>query len=158
RPTMARLRGSRDPRAAYRVQNGATTVTELVVAIHWIHVLAGAFLFGSVMGVFWFAVPALLKQPPAQAHATFTTYRTRLTSAVPSGGNLTIWLGLLRGTWLGPVTSMNILLTTSYGHLFLAGILLTVAALIHGGTSANKIEEKVWDGDQFRPGGEAFVR
>jgi putative copper export protein len=70
----------------------------------------------------------------------------------------TFWLGLLRGTWLGPIKSFHALVSTGYGHFFMTAIVLTVIAVVISARASRKQEGWVWEGDAFRPGAAQKVR
>ena len=71
---------------------------------------------------------------------------------------LVIWLGIIRGTWLGPIGAFADLTGTPYGHAFLGAIVLTVAFAVVSAMISRRIEQRVWDGDTVRPDAAAYVR
>jgi putative copper export protein len=126
--------------------------------VQWIHVLAAAFWFGSVMAIYFVTLPALLKTPAAQSHAAFRLLAGRMTIFGQLSGQLTFWLGILRGTMFGPIKSFADLVGTPYGHTFMTALVLTVIAIVNGAISGRRVEQRVWDGDMYRADAVGFVR
>lgn len=129
-----------------------------IASLHGLHVLAGAVWAGAYIfhiAVIW---PTLLRHPPAQAQAWFAATAPRVGALMAVSGSLTLLLGLLRGTWLGPVRSFDILFTTAYGRTFLAAALLTLFAMVYGKRTGQGMPQRLWEGDRLRADAVATVR
>jgi putative copper export protein len=119
--------------------------------------MGGAVWFGGTI-VFAFAVwPAMLRKPAAESKATFDILAPAVGVVFAIAANLTLWLGLLRGTLLGPIQSLETLTKTAYGHTFMTALVLTVAFMIYSGRARASWEKRVWNGDQYHPGAASFI-
>ncbi len=128
----------------------------VAILVHWAHVLAGAvWLGGQVFGsaVLW---PTLLVSPPTEARAFLDRLGPFGGRVMATAGMLTLLLGILRGTWLGPVRSLGAL-ATPYGLTFVAALVLTLVLMGYGGAVRERLDARVWDGDAFRPGAGRFI-
>lgn len=129
-----------------------------LVLVQWLHVLGGIVWFGAAIfmaAVMW---PMIFRQPAPQARALFDSLGRQIGGLMGAASQVVLWLGLLRGTWLGPIKSFDALFGTSYGHTFAVAILLTLVLIVYGATSGPRLVTRVFDGDQFRSGAQAYVR
>src|SRR5688572_896122 len=112
-----------------------TVVEWLTVGVHWLHVLFAVTWFGGHIARVLLVEPAV-RTLPESSQVAFNgyveKYATRLYVPVIIGVGIT---GILRGTLLGPVKSLEVLLGTAYGLSFLIavifGILLAVPTKPH---------------------------
>lgn len=130
----------------------------LLVVVHWLHVLAGIVWFGGQAFATLVLWPALLHRPAGEARELVQGAGRWAGPLMGGSGMLVLVLGILRGTWLGPVRSLDFLVSTAYGLTFLAALLLTVFVMGYGGRQRGRIAERVWDGDAYRPGAAAYLR
>jgi uncharacterized membrane protein len=130
----------------------------LTAIVQWLHILAGltwlsAHLYGDF--VVW---PALLKRPPNEAQAAFAAVE-KITRPLSIGSSsLVALLGIIRGTALGPVRSVEFVFTTAYGLTWLAALILVLVLMTWGATWYRRLPALVWDGDRKRPDAEQIVR
>jgi uncharacterized membrane protein len=129
-----------------------------LLLIHWLHVLcgvlwAGAQLFNAL--VLW---PTLLRVPGAQARAFIEASVAYAAPVMGTSGMLVLVLGILRGTWFGPIRSFDAIVATRYGMLFATAIVLSIFVTIYGGWVRGQLDKRVFDGDAYRPGAQSFVR
>lgn len=132
--------------------------TFLIILVQWLHILSAiAWVGGYAFAVFvlW---PAIFRRPAPEAHAFFTTINAPISKFLGLTAQLTFWLGLLRGTWLGQIRSFEALVGTGYGHLFMTAIVLTIVAVVLSARASRKQEAWVWEGDSFRAGAAQKVR
>lgn len=130
----------------------------LLVVVHWLHVLAGLVWFGGQVFANLVLWPLLLSRPAAEAR-DFVQGMGRWAGPLMGGSGMAVLLlGILRGTWLGPIRSLDALLSTAYGLTFLAALLLTVLVMGHAGRERERMMHKIWDGDAFQPGASAYLR
>jgi uncharacterized membrane protein len=133
--------------------------TVLVTAIvQWLHILSGltwlsAHLYGDF--VVW---PALLRRPPAEAQAAYAAVEKITRPLTIGSSSLVALLGIIRGTVLGPVRSVEFVFTTAYGLTWLTALVLVVALMTWGATWYRKLPALVWDGNSKRPEAESVVR
>lgn len=130
----------------------------LLVAVHWLHVLAGMVWFGGQVFINLVLWPMLLRRPAGEARELVQGMGRWAGPLMGGSGVAVLLLGILRGTWLGPVRSLEYLFATAYGHTFLAALLLTVFVMGHAGRARGRTVERVWDGDAYRPGAAAYLR
>ena len=131
---------------------------ELTIVVHWLHVLGGIVWFGGhvfTAAVIW---PALLRRPAADAKALSDAMTEPAMRVMGPAGMLVLVLGIVRGTVLGPVRSLDVLIGTAYGWTFLAALLLTFGLMGYAGSTRQEMERRVWDGDRFHPGAAAWLR
>jgi uncharacterized membrane protein len=130
----------------------------LLVAVHWLHVLAGMVWFGGQVFINLVLWPMLLRRPAGEARELVQGMGRWAGPLMGGSGMAVLLLGILRGTWLGPVRSPGALFSTPYGLTFLAALLLTVFVMGHAGRARERVMERVWDGDAYRPGAAEHLR
>lgn len=129
------------------------------IAVQWLHILAGIFwvggqLFGAL--VVW---PVLLAGPADRARETLGSFGRIGGPVMSVAAQLTLWLGVARGTLMGPVRSTDVLLGSAYGLTFVAALLLTVAAMIYGGRTRGALMARMWHPDgTWQTGGARWIR
>jgi uncharacterized membrane protein len=131
---------------------------ELTIVVHWLHVLGGIVWFGGhvfTAAVIW---PALLRRPATEAKALSDAMAEPAMRVMGPAGMLVLVLGIVRGTVLGPVRSLDVLVGTAYGWTFIAALLLTFGLMGYAGATRQEMERRVWDGDRFHPGAAAWLR
>lgn len=128
-----------------------------LIVVHWLHVLSGIIWFGGYVFMGLGVWPMLLRRPAGEARALSDALGRTVGPLMIVSGTLVFWLGIVRGTLLGPIKSFGALFSTPYGLTFLAALLLTLGLTVHGAVSSRTVAEKVWDGDRFRPGAVAYL-
>ena len=75
----------------------------LLILVQFFHVLGAIIFVGG--NVFFAAIvwPDLLRRPAAEGLAAYAEYEKSMGLLMASAGHLVLWLGLLRGTYLGPI-------------------------------------------------------
>lgn len=128
-----------------------------VMLVQWLHMLAGiTWIGGSLVG--GLLLPrVLLQRPVAEARAMYTGFGMAMKPLMATAGMSVFVLGILRGTWLGPIKSWEALLGSAYGHTWLVALILTLGIMVHSGMRFARFRERLWDGDQVRAGAERFV-
>ncbi len=129
-----------------------------LLLVHWLHVLGGILWFGGAAFAAFVLWPSLLRQPAPVARAQFQAMARPLGALMGGAAQLTFWMGLLRGTWLGPVRSFDALLGTAYGRTFGIAVLLMVVLMGYGIAAGRTYERRIWDGDAFRPDAAAYLK
>ena len=129
-----------------------------VLLIHWLHVLSGIIWFGGYVFMAFGVWPALLRRPAAEARATLEAVDKFVGPLMMTSGTLVFWLGVVRGTWLGPIKDLEYLFGSSYGLTFLLALLLTLVISVYGAVSSRNLYEKVWNKDQFTPTAAQYIR
>ncbi|HEV2237682.1 MAG TPA: hypothetical protein VGR57_13555 [Ktedonobacterales bacterium] len=106
--------------------------TWLVAAVQGLHMLFGIFWFGSVLTLMFVVLPALAREPQPGKQAFVAALERQLHRLLPVVAGMTILLGILRGTVLGAVTSLDAATGTAYGRTWLAALILGIVTLILG--------------------------
>jgi copper resistance protein D len=130
----------------------------LLILVQFLHVL-GAIIFvgGNIIfaAVVW---PDLLRRPGAEGQAAFAEMEKPMGFLMATAGHLLLWLGLLRGTYLGPIQSFDALIHTGYGHTWLTALVLFVVLMGYGGSQRARLKQRIWEGDRVRPDARAYLR
>ncbi len=95
----------------------------LLIALQWLHILAGIFWFGSAMTVHLVAFPAFHRFEPQTRRSVIEAFAARYGRLVGAIAGLTILLGILRGITGGVLGAFG----SPYGLTWLAAIVLAVA-------------------------------
>lgn len=101
-----------------------------LIIVQWLHVLGGILWFGGTLYINLILIPAILplsreKQQEIAAHVSPLTTRMLRPTAI-----LVIALGVIRGTVLGQLHSVQDVLGTAYGRTWL--VALIGALLLYG--------------------------
>jgi uncharacterized membrane protein len=103
-----------------------------VVVVQWLHVLLGIFWFGNALVLDVIVIPAINRLPIVRQREISSYIGSRATPifhvVVPS----IIVLGFIRGTLLGPIKSVDILLGTPYGLTWLTALGVTILTYLFG--------------------------
>ncbi len=100
------------------------------IAITWLHVLGGIFWFGGTLYATFILGPAVMLLPPQANRAIFQAMMTRRVPVIiETVASITVLLGIVRGTLLGPVKSLGFLLGTPYGITWGIALLLGLSLL-----------------------------
>ncbi len=105
----------------------------LAQLVQWLHVLAGIVWVGGQVVFTVILTPVLLQMPAPDRRWFMEQLGHRAGPIMGLSGQLVLVLGILRGTWLGPIRSWGALVQTGYGRTFLVALLLTIAAMGHSG-------------------------
>ena len=127
-----------------------------LIVVQWLHILSGIIWFGGYVFMGLGVWPALLRRPAGEARALADALGQTAGPLMMVSGTLVFWLGIVRGTLLGPIKSFDALLTP-YGLTFLVALLLTFGLTVYGAVSSRTVIERVWDGDSFRPGAATYI-
>ena len=128
-----------------------------VMLVEWLHVLAGiAWIGGHLVG--GLLLPrALLRRPAGEGRATYVAFGKAMKPLMATAGLSVFVLGIVRGTWLGPIKSWDALLGSAYGDTWFAALVLTLGIMVHSGVRFSRFPERLWDGDRVRAGAARFV-
>ncbi len=95
----------------------------LLIALQWLHILAGIFWFGSAMTVHLVAFPSFHRFEPQTRRTVIEAFAARYGRLVGVVAGVTILLGILRGIAGGVLGGLG----SPYGLTWLAAIVLAVA-------------------------------
>jgi hypothetical protein len=103
----------------------------LLYATQWLHVLLGIFWFGTVLSTNTIFIPVLNRLPldrQREIGGAYGELAARILTPVAIG---VIVLGIVRGTLLGPIKSLD-LLTTTYGITWLVALAAAILTFTWG--------------------------
>lgn len=124
----------------------------LLVIVQWLHVLMGITWFGGYIFLDLILWPTLLKLPATSAGATYALMGKFAGPIMATSGSLVVLLGIIRGTFLGPIRSFEFLFGSAYGMTWLIALVLTLLLTIWGASVHDRVIGPVWEGDRLRPG------
>jgi uncharacterized membrane protein len=124
----------------------------LTLLVQWLHILAGVIWFGGYVLIDFALWPALLRQPAPEARATFVVIAKYVGPLMALSGSLVVLLGIVRGTVLGPIKSLDALFGTAYGLTWLAALVIALFLSVWDARWHDRLVGPAWEGDQLRPG------
>src|SRR5215475_10931842 len=130
----------------------------LTLLVQWLHILSGVIWFGGYILIDFALWPALLQRPAADARRTFAALEKYIGPLMAASGSLVVLLGILRGTALGPIKSLDALLGTAYGLTWLTALILALLLAIWGARWHDRLVGPIWEGDQVQSGVAARLR
>ena len=98
----------------------------LTAVVQWLHILAGMTWLGTHIFHDFVLWPALLRRPAAEARATFESVEISVRPLSIGSSMAVMLLGIVRGTLLGPIRSLETVFTTPYGLIWLAALVLVI--------------------------------
>jgi uncharacterized membrane protein len=130
----------------------------ITLLVQWLHILSGVIWFGGYVLIDFALWPALLRRPAPEAQATFAVIEKYVGPLMAISGTLVVLLGILRGTALGPIKSLDTLFGAAYGVTWLVALALAPFLTIWGATWHERLLGPIWVGDQIRPGAAKRLR
>ena len=103
----------------------------LVFVVQWLHVILAVLWFGSVLYSDFVLIPALNTLPLTTQRTVGAAIGVRANRIIPPVAGLVILLGIVRGTVLGPIKSLDAL-TSAYGLTWLLALALAAATFMYG--------------------------
>ena len=101
----------------------------LQIVFTWLHVLAAIIWFGGVLYALIVLGPTVMSLPPQMQVAISRAGVKRANVTYETAGGITILLGIIRGTLLGPVKSFGFLFGTPYGITWGIALVLALGVL-----------------------------
>ena len=101
----------------------------LQIVVTWLHVLAAIFWFGGTLYALFVLGPIVMSLPLQTQVAISRAAAKRANVIFETLGGITILLGIVRGTLLGPVQSPGFLLGTPYGITWGIALVLALGVL-----------------------------
>lgn len=103
-----------------------------VVAVQWLHVLLGILWFGNALVLDVIVIPAINRLPIVAQREVASYIGSRATPIFHLVVPAIIVLGIIRGTVLGPIKSIDVLLGSAYGLTWLTALVATVLTYLFG--------------------------
>jgi uncharacterized membrane protein len=124
----------------------------LTLLVQWLHILSGVIWFGGYVLIDFALWPALLRRPATEARATRSALEKQIGPLMAVSGSLVVLLGIVRGTALGPIRSLDTLLGTAYGLTWLIALVIALFLTIWGARWHDRVVGPVWEADKVRSG------
>lgn len=103
-----------------------------VFAVQWLHVLLGILWFGNALVLDVIVIPAINRLPIVAQREVATLIGSRATPIFHVVVPAIIILGIVRGTVLGPIKSVDFLLGSAYGLTWLTALGVTILTYLFG--------------------------
>ena len=104
----------------------------LVVIVQWLHVLLGILWFGNALVLAVIVIPAINRLPIVGQREISSYIGGRATPIFHLVVPLLIVLGIVRGTFLGPIKGVDILFGSAYGLTWLTALAATLLTYLFG--------------------------
>jgi uncharacterized membrane protein len=104
----------------------------VVFGVQWLHVLLGMFWFGNALVLDVIVIPAINRLPIIRQREIASLIGARATPIFVVVPILIVALGVVRGTWLGPIRTVDVLFGTAYGITWLVALVVTVLVYLWG--------------------------
>jgi uncharacterized membrane protein len=103
-----------------------------VVVVQWLHVLLGILWFGNALVLDVIVIPAINRLPILTQREISSLIGSRATPIFHVVVPAIVVLGIIRGTALGPIRSLEVLLGTAYGITWLIALTVTIGLYLFG--------------------------
>jgi len=104
----------------------------VVVVVQWLHVLLGIFWFGNALALDLIVIPAINRLPIVAQREISSYIGSRATPIFHVVVPLIIVLGIIRGTLLGPIKTVDFLFGSAYGWTWLLALTVTILTYLFG--------------------------
>ena len=104
----------------------------MIVSVQWLHVLLGILWFGNALVLDVIVIPAINRLPIVSQREVSSYIGARATPIFQVVVPLIIVLGVIRGTVLGPIKSLDDLLGSAYGLTWLTALAVTILTYLFG--------------------------
>lgn len=101
-------------------------------SVQWLHVLLGIVWFGYSLALAVFFIPAISRLPITTQREVGAALGERAKPIIDVVAPAILVLGFIRGTFLGPIKSVEAAFTTAYGITWLVAIVMIVAVFLWG--------------------------
>ena len=104
----------------------------VVVVVQWLHVLLGILWLGNALVLDVIVIPAINRLPIVAQREISSSIGARATPIFQVVVPLIVVLGVIRGTLLGPIKSIDFLFGTPYGLTWLTALSATILTYLFG--------------------------
>ena len=104
----------------------------LTFAVQWLHVLLGILWFGYSLALAAFVIPAVSRMPIATQREIGARLGAHAKPIIDVVAPTILVLGVIRGTLLGPIDSVEEVFTTAYGITWLVAAVMIVVVYVWG--------------------------
>jgi uncharacterized membrane protein len=109
----------------------------VVVGAQWLHVLLGIIWFGNSLVVAAILIPSLNRLPIPMQRQVGASYGERATRVFDVLVPVLIVLGVIRGTFLGPIKDIGDVFGSAYGITWLVALVAAIATFLWGRIAIN---------------------
>jgi putative copper export protein len=124
----------------------------------WLHILFGTFWFGGVLFSNFVLGPTLMRLPSDQLRQFMVPLARQADRVMLPVSIITILLGIVRGTVLGPIGSLGDVTGTDYGVIWLVGLVAAVFTATWGTLNGRRVAAQVAAGVDVREATSAALR
>lgn len=125
--------------------------------LQFVHIFFAAILLGTSIFLEFVLLPAILKRPPAESKAFFSSLQKPMSILMGVSSGLALLTGITWGTFFGSIHSFTDL-TTPYGFTFLAALAMMLTMMVQGPKIGPGLLKSVWRGNKFAPDAEKRVK
>jgi uncharacterized membrane protein len=125
----------------------------LLFGIQWLHVLLGVLWLGYNLSMTFLIAPPLNSLPDEQLRDIYRRLGQVGARVFPIVGILVVLLGIVRGTFLGPINSISDAVSTSYGITWVVALAATLALFYTGARYVGPGFAALADAPDFRAAG-----
>ena len=129
----------------------------LLFAVQWLHVLLGITWFGYAISMYFLVSPAIVGLPVSEQQSLNGRLGKIGQRVFPFVGISVLVLGFIRGTFLGPIKSIDDVVGTSSGLTWLIALITTIALFVTGARLLGPTYERLSTTDDV-PGVAAQLR
>jgi uncharacterized membrane protein len=104
----------------------------IVIVVQWLHVLLGILWFGNALVLDIIVIPAINRLPVVAQREVSSYIGSRATPIFHVVVPLVIVLGIIRGTLLGPIKSVDVLIGSAYGWTWLVALVAAILTYLYG--------------------------
>ena len=104
----------------------------VLFTVQWLHVLLGILWLGNALVLDVIVIPAINRLPIVAQREVSSYIGSRATPIFHVVVPLIIVLGIIRGTLLGPIKSVDLLFGSAYGLTWLTALIVTVLVYLYG--------------------------
>ena len=115
-----------------RTSRYSALVNVITPIVQWLHVLLGITWFGYSLALAIFFIPALSRLPITTQRQIGVALGDRAKPIIDGLAPTIAVLGFIRGTFLGPIKSVQDVFTTAYGITWLVALITIVAVYLWG--------------------------
>ena len=103
-----------------------------VVTVQWLHVLLGVLWFGTVLSLDVIVIPAIGRLPIVAQREISSAIGARGTPIFRVAVPAIIALGIIRGTVMGPIKTLDDVFGSAYGLTWLTALIVTLLTYLFG--------------------------
>jgi uncharacterized membrane protein len=103
-----------------------------VVTVQWLHVLLGVLWFGTVLSLDVIVIPAIGRLPIVAQREISSVIGARATPIFRVIVPAIILLGIIRGTVMGPIGSLDAVFGSAYGLTWLTALIVSLLTYLFG--------------------------